>query len=299
MNTIRCSPVLGGQWKRTILFGFVCILLLQVSAARKDDDSSDDGETLKNYKPVAMDESLSIVKSANNGGSKRQHPDVDGSRASDDGILDSLADVEDVSRKNLDISSTLFKLPTQETAALTRLITDVNQTPTFFGKDLAKPVSTDGQEVLAKYKLMVPIFVPSIKQKLQPSTRMPIKFVEETKTEMMPVTNVVPRVKEVLKAEEVPQDTVTELISTGSRSGRRQLTRDPSDPHWEKREDYPYANHNPSSPRWDRKQRRPYESYSFFPSDDEWPPEEKKTYPYSWGYGRPPPYPWRERYWGR
>jgi hypothetical protein len=117
------------------------------------------------------------------------------------------------------VKDSVFKLPTYQSSRLTKLIN--KESPTFMTDHVIEPVRAisprkggESEQVLASYKVLVPIFVPAIKRKLITTLKPPVRFVKEQITEMVPVKNIVPHVKEVIKAEKVPQQLITDYVAT-------------------------------------------------------------------------------------
>lgn len=123
-----------------------------------------------------------------------------------------ILDVE--SHFDADTENNLFREPRTETTELTQLL---RRKPTFIRNRAVKPeiFSPNGtSKVLATYKFIVPIYIPAVK-KLAIKTgarREEPKFVKETVTEMVPVTQNVPRMKELIKAVKVPQKVITDFV---------------------------------------------------------------------------------------
>jgi hypothetical protein len=112
------------------------------------------------------------------------------------------------------VKDTVFSLDSWSSPKMTKLITQ--HEPTFLANTVIKPEMTSkniaGETTLARYRVIVPIFIPAIRRKV-PTTKKPeVKFVREQITEMVPVKNMVPHVKEVIKAEVVPQQLITDYV---------------------------------------------------------------------------------------
>lgn len=111
------------------------------------------------------------------------------------------------------------------TPQLTRLITQQeNNKPTFLQPAPVKPFAVNdepGGKILASYNVIVPILIPPIKKK-KPAPAPPPQFVKEVVTEMVPVKSLVPQVKEVYKAEKVPQQLVTSYVDKTKQGGASQ-----------------------------------------------------------------------------
>lgn len=113
------------------------------------------------------------------------------------------------------VKNNLFNMPAVESPKLTKLITQ--HEPTFLSGKVSSPITTSksGEKTLASYKILVPIFVPAIKRKIPITTpKPPVRFVKEQITEMVPVKSIVPVKKEVIKAEKVPQQVITDFVRT-------------------------------------------------------------------------------------
>lgn len=255
-NTIA-PPSIGAGRGEMILTGLLALLVLQAVALQQVAGSRDDAKIFDNYRPLAMDESLSIRKDGVDypiGGnspyglsneaqiinvgqkdkgrspgkyvSKKPH-NIGGPVAKESEIRE----FDDV----IENKPTNFKpLPDRPDSELTKLIANKGHNPPTFtvskvyepsitdvnlvGKQGFGSSRSDGDEILASYNLMIPIFVPGINPKRraarQRTKRPEVKFVTETKTDMMPVKRTgVGRVKEVIKAEKVPQELVTDYVS--------------------------------------------------------------------------------------
>lgn len=134
------------------------------------------------------------------------------------GLRQKVGEMKEVSNwDGENVKDTVFKLPEWESSKLTRLIN--KHEPTFLSGRVVEPLKVypngnGPDKVLASYKILVPIYVPAIKRKVQTTKQPPVKFVEEKVTEMVPVKSVVPVVKEVIKAEPVPQQVITNFVAT-------------------------------------------------------------------------------------
>jgi len=116
--------------------------------------------------------------------------------------------------------SKLFRMPTAEEQFRSRVISAENKDPpTFVTSKIAYPTSesTGSDRVLARYRVIVPIFLPALKRKILNPTRRPTKYITETITEMVPVKQIVPHVKEVVRAEPVPQSLITDFVRVDGR----------------------------------------------------------------------------------
>lgn len=133
-------------------------------------------------------------------------------------ISGKILDVE--TNLDADTKTNLFREPTKETSELTKLL---KRQPTFIRESLVKPetFNPNGKgKVLATYSFMVPIYIPAVKKVgIKASARRePPKFVKETVTEMVPVTQNMPRVNEVIKAVKVPQKVITDFVEARGNS---------------------------------------------------------------------------------
>ena len=192
------------------------------------------------YRPLAMDESWSIERgnpSTSNGNpfaslektfEKYPSGPVDYPPAlpkvepipnisNVDGMLTS---VEDFQGRNF--SDTLFALPSSKKlpSKLTKLIVG-KPTPTFMANDIVMPTNeikmnvnqnSSSDVVIAKYKILIPIFLPALKASKRATKKPDVRFVKEEITELVPVRKIVPHKKELIKAEKVPQQLVTDYV---------------------------------------------------------------------------------------
>lgn len=116
-------------------------------------------------------------------------------------------------------SRQLWVVPPNENRHLTRLIT-ANEPNTFIKTEVSKPEKPEGfqkgnKKYLAQYRVLVPIWIPAIKQNKNKIVQIkpdPVKYVKETHTEMVPVTKNVAVKKTVVKPERVPQKIVTDFV---------------------------------------------------------------------------------------
>lgn len=134
--------------------------------------------------------------------------------------LDSgLIDVEESG--NVNVSENLFRIPKTETSTLTRLITGRDR-PTLVHDQIITPVIENNpkSKILATYKILVPIYIPAVRssKKVPVLVPPPVKYVKEVHTEMVPVKKNVSRVKNVIKAEKVPQQIITDYVKADGTS---------------------------------------------------------------------------------
>lgn len=132
---------------------------------------------------------------------------------------ENLTDVEDSQYKN--ISENLFRLPEKTTPALTKLITGKEKV-TLVQDKVVRPVGSvtinntpeHTSKVLAQYEVLIPIYVPALKPyfRAQKSETSNISYVKETHTKMVPVKKNVKKVKEIVRAERVPQQIITDYV---------------------------------------------------------------------------------------
>lgn len=216
--------------------------------------SSNDAESkiLSRYKPLSLDESLTLVKSPNprmDSSEPKVQDDFISRKAMLDGIdprFDSWEPLNDLSEPlplvpktirgprgnelnsgladirnsdKLNISETLFALPSIDEDAppeLGKLITGKKK-PTFAMEKVAKSkidIDSNGK-IIASYKLIIPILIPAVVKKVSSSTTKPVQFREEVHTKMVPMK--VPGAKTVFRAERRPQKMVTDYVKVDSR----------------------------------------------------------------------------------
>lgn len=204
------------------------VLLSSLDLAQAQSETED--EIFRNYKPLAMDESWSLVGSksfeSENDYTKpiswlddiRSKPSSPMRLGDNDETMNlpGVRDIEEWPKTN--ISKTIFALPRNPSTTMTKLITG-KETPTFIDQKLVKPDKINPRgKVLATYKILIPIFIPAVvKTTLKPKHE-DMKFVKEIVTEMVPVKSIVPHVKEVIKAERVPQKVITDYVETNGNS---------------------------------------------------------------------------------
>lgn len=123
------------------------------------------------------------------------------------------------------IETKLFDVPAKgsEVAKLTKLITTTNKTgkvPTLLSKQ-QKPTLTvntnSSSKVLAKYRVLIPIYLPNFKRLksnvgLQTTKRPPIKFVSETTIKYVEYEKLEPREETIIKTEPIRQVVTSEII---------------------------------------------------------------------------------------
>lgn len=130
-----------------------------------------------------------------------------------------LLDVEDSG--NVNVSENIFRIPKTETSTLTRLIAG-GERPTLVHDDIIRPVieKNPKSKILATYKILVPIYIPAVKlpKRIPAVIPPPVKYVKEVHTEMVPVKKSVSRVKNVIKAEKVPQQIITDYVKADGTS---------------------------------------------------------------------------------
>lgn len=132
-----------------------------------------------------------------------------------------LINVEDSSGKN--ISDTLFRLPKFETSHLAKLITGTNK-PTLVHDGVVMPElsKNSSSKVLATYRILVPIYIPAIKDKVLPkilkASEPELKYVKEVNTTKIPLTKESIHVQEVYRAERVPQEVITDYVKIDGHS---------------------------------------------------------------------------------
>lgn len=190
-------------------------------------------DSLDSLKPIAMDESIRIIRrppyileqmsgrvepyvhSSGNDGYKENTEDDDaGAARRPNPVLDPETDFQADPKKNL------FSLPKKTSVGLAKLITG-DVAPTFIDDQVRyaeSRVQDTPKKILAHYRMVIPIFVPALRKKLKDKNgavenKMKVKFVEDTKTEMVPVEKIVQHRHEVIKAEQVPQEIKTDFIS--------------------------------------------------------------------------------------
>lgn len=130
-----------------------------------------------------------------------------------------LIDVEDSGKVN--ISENLFRLPPKVTPGLTQLLTG-KEKATLVHDNVSKPIiNTDPKsKIIATYRILVPIYIPAYKlpNKLSIAPPKSIKYVKEVHTEMVPVKKAVSRVNNIIKAERVPQQIITDYVKADGTS---------------------------------------------------------------------------------
>lgn len=109
----------------------------------------------------------------------------------------------------------VYSIPLTETPALTKLIT-ANETPTFMANKVIRPLENKepGSKVLARYNVIMPFYVPSMRYKHKESSKavQPQEhLIKETFTGLTPVRNVT-EIDHVYQAERIPQKVETDFV---------------------------------------------------------------------------------------
>lgn len=221
-------------------FGVLTLFLLPLLRATNAASIGEE-EILANYRPLAIDESWKLVGPKSNRVFKKEiskplmskespvqtleYPsaptlsDVSPERArsvSDlpKSIEEKLSDVKDW---NAASSDRLYKLPSNADFSPSVITSNKRDPTTFLNPEVHLPLRTEqndkNDKIIARYRIVVPIFIPAFKKKHAVSTEKPVKYVKKVVTEMMPIKQSVPHVKEIVKAERMPQSLVTDFVS--------------------------------------------------------------------------------------
>ena len=118
--------------------------------------------------------------------------------------------LEDTDRWNsMTARQNLFKIPDKPMATRVIVPDSAGDAPTtFLGRSINFPTSTEfkngsDSKVIARYRIVLPVFLPAIKKMVRITTRKPVSYVKETITEQVPIEVKVPHIKETIRAERV------------------------------------------------------------------------------------------------
>lgn len=203
-------------------------------------------ELLSKYKPIAMDESWKLISSETKPKDSLSQMRIAGSLDELNGpslspidyplmtnekprkkftentlppeIESRLANFDDINESSLPgviDEDQWLRIPPKGSKFADRL--DPKKSTTFVYPEVVQPVvgsPPDKSNVLAQYQIVVPLFIPAIKKKILKPTPKSVKYIKETITEMVPIKQSIPRVKEIIKAEPVSHRVRTDFIRT-------------------------------------------------------------------------------------
>lgn len=223
--------------RKSSVFLTICLCIFQLRSIQA---SIEEDEIIRRFEPIAMDESWSMVKNAPENpdivkNPRTLQPAISSGHHRDDidrhlpGELPDLKasesiigdirppyEVEEKAGKNID--NTLFYIPEENSSEVSKLVTG-DKRPTFIRKgEPLKPVMSKGKngKIIAKYRLLIPIFLPALRNKAQvlELPQQKVNYTQETLTELVPMQKTKPSLRTVIKAERVPQQVITEYIKT-------------------------------------------------------------------------------------